>query len=289
LFLVWVCVAERKNWAVLHDDQLAALDTALEWARAGGRPHLEAQIVGDFVFARLYGSTPVSEVLARLDELDASRTYPGSTGNRALCMAMLGRFDEARATCSRGMALLEEMGLERQLAVTRAQVTAEIAALAGDHAVACEHLEFACQYLAEVGALAVESTQQGHLALNLAALGRLEEAEQAARKSEEHGDADDLVTQILWRRGRARVCAGRGELDQALAYARDAAQIAERTQNLQIVGETLVDLGDVLGQTGDTAQAADRYRAAIECFERKESIASAKRAGERLSLLGEPA
>jgi class 3 adenylate cyclase/tetratricopeptide (TPR) repeat protein len=289
LFLAWMCIAERKNWDVLHDDQLAALDNALEWARASGQPHLESELTLNFNAAKMLGSTPVSEHLTWLEELEASRAFPPSTVNRALCLAMLGRFDEARSTFAKGLALLEETGNEFGVAISRGQVGQEIEALAGDFAAAVEHLEFGCRYLDAIGARAVESTWQGNLALHLAALGRLEEAERATHKSEEYGASDDWVTQILWRRGRARVCAGRGELEHAERYVRDAAQIAERIQNPQLLGDTLLDQGDVLAQGGDADQAAARYREAIACYESKGSIASTTRARQKLTLVAEPA
>jgi tetratricopeptide (TPR) repeat protein len=198
---------------------------------------------------------------------------------------MLGKFDEARSTFAKGIALLEEIGNELGVAMSRGNLGGEIEALAGNNAAAADHLQYGCRYLDEIGARGLESTWQGHLALHLAALGRMEEAGEAALKAEAYGAADDWVTQILWRRGKARVCAGNGELQDARRYIGDAADIAQRIQNPQIQGDTLLDYADVLLEIGELNQAAGHCREAIVCYERKGCIASTTRAREKLSLI----
>jgi len=81
------------------------------------------------------------------------------------------------------------------------------------------------------------------------------------------------------------VCTRRGELEQADGYARAAVEIAERIQSPQVLGDTLVDHGDVLARAGTVDQAAARYKRAIACYELKECIASATQVRERLALL----
>ncbi len=285
LVLYWMAVAERKNWDVLHDDQHAALEHALEWARAAGRPHLESELFLNLGAAKRSGSTPVTEYLRWLDELETAWAFPGTTAQRALCLAMLGRFDEARSTFATALSRLEDAGNELGVAFSRGELGGEIEALAGNLAAAIEHAEASCRILDEIGARAIESTIRGYLALHLAAAGRLDDAEQAARTADEYGAADDLITQILWRRAKARVCTRRGEFEQADGYARAAVEIAERIQSPQVLGNTLLDHGDVLARAGTVDQAAALYKRAIACYELKESIASATQAREKLALL----
>jgi tetratricopeptide (TPR) repeat protein len=278
-------VAERKNWDVLHDDQHAALEHALELARETGRPHLEFEILRNLNAAKRLGSTPVTENLRWLDELEATWAFPSATAQRALCLAMLGRFDEARRIFATALSRLEDAGNELGVASSRGELGSEIEALAGNLATAIEHAQASCRILDELGARAIESTYQGYLALHLAAAGQLDEAEQAVRRSDEYGAADDLMTQIMWRRAKARVCARRGELESADGYARAAVEIAERIQSPQVLGDTLLDHGDVLARAGAVDQAAARYKRALACYELKESVASATQAREKLALL----
>ena len=62
---------------------------------------------------------------------------------------------------------------------------------------------------------AYRSTQAGDLAVILCAMGRFDEAETFADISERAAAAEDVYSQILWRRARALIAAYRGDLDGA--------------------------------------------------------------------------
>ncbi len=64
--------------------------------------------------------------------------------------------------------------------------------------------------------------------------------------SEQSASADDRVSQILWRRVRAKVLARRGEFAAAERLARDAVQVAGSTDYLDFRADALMDLAEVL-------------------------------------------
>ena len=84
--------------------------------------------------------------------------------------------------------------------------------------------------------------------------------------SEEKAAVDDIVSQALWRGIRARIVV---EEDAAAAemLARAAVGLADETDFLELQGDVLLDLADVLERRGDTEEsaaaagrAAERYR-----------------------------
>src|SRR5207247_7184789 len=123
---------------------------------------------------------------------------PNFRGYRATALAMLGRFDEARAILADVRAELADRGGGIFFATgTGSAVDVEL--LAGDAAAAAAFGEEGCALLDELGERSMLSTTAGRLAQALYTLERLDEADGWARRSEELGASDDLITQMLWR------------------------------------------------------------------------------------------
>jgi len=95
--------------------------------------------------------------------------------------------------------------------------------------------------------------------------------------SEEASSPEDVFSQVLWRSGRAKICARRGELEEAEALARDAVALAEKTDLLNTQGDTLADLAEVLALAGRPAEAAAVLQQAAKVFEHKGNLASLAR------------
>jgi tetratricopeptide (TPR) repeat protein len=115
------------------------------------------------------------------------------------------------------------------------------------------------------------------LAHALSGLGELDEAERFSRTSEDVAASDDAFSQVLWRTGRAKIRARRGELAEAEALAREAVAVAERTDLLNTRGDTLADLGEIVALAGRPADAVAAFEQAAELFERKGNRASLER------------
>src|SRR4029077_17094095 len=120
-----------------------------------------------------------------------------------------------------------------------------------------------CAELEQLGDKAFLSTATATRARVLFALGRLDEPHACARRSAELGGEGDAFTQFAWRRADALVLARRGDYPDALALAREAGAIVDRTDYLNGQADARADLADVLDLAGLTDQAAAERRTAF--------------------------
>jgi class 3 adenylate cyclase/tetratricopeptide (TPR) repeat protein len=101
------------------------------------------------------------------------------------------------------------------------------------------------------------------------------------------GAEDDFVTQVRLRAGRAKLLARRGLAVDAEAAAREAVALAERTEYIDLRGDSLLALGEVLRLAGRRDEAAGAMRAALELWEAKGNVASAARTRSLLAEVTE--
>ena len=267
-----------------HMDRMAG---AYEQAAAYSAPAGGTALVGYQGHARFHGSTPVTELLAWLDEQDPQeqRTYWLRTF-RMTSLAMLGRFDGARVLLDELRAELIERGARTVLAAVEGYAM-YIELLAGDLAAAVAAGETGCRIDEELGQSSELSTIAGSLARVYCAVGQLEEAERWASRAAELGSSDDASTQMLWRDAQALVEAHRGQHATAELLAREAVQIGEHTEALNAQAETHADLGEVLALAGRHKPAAEALEEALARYEAKENLVMAGRVRERLGTLRE--
>ena len=91
-------------------------------------------------------------------------------------------------------------------------------------------------------------------------------ADALTREAEAAAAPEDVASQVSWRAVRARVLDVRGESAEAERLVREAAFLAEGTDDLRLRGETLVDLAVVLAPA---AAAAAHFDDAAAFLERK--------------------
>jgi tetratricopeptide (TPR) repeat protein len=116
-------------------------------------------------------------------------------------------------------------------------------------------------------------------------LGRIDEAFAAAERGRELGAEDDIATQQHWRRVEAKVLASRGEGERAEALMREAIELVDTTDTLDMQGDTRFDLATVLELSGKRGEAVDALEQAAGYYERKENLLMLGRARERLEAL----
>ena len=120
------------------------------------------------------------------------------------------------------------------------------------------------------------------LAQAVYAQGRLREAGELCRMTDEIATAEDTMTQAIWRGVQAKVLARQGQCEQAEALAREAVDLVEPTDLLSHRGDAMLDLADVL-RTCARAEEADRAtRTGLAMYELKGNAVAGARA---LSLL----
>jgi class 3 adenylate cyclase/tetratricopeptide (TPR) repeat protein len=268
--------------------QMEALVEAYERAtahaqRVGGLPIQLA--VGWCGFGRLYGTTPLAKLLAWQDEQDErARRSPRLRGHRAVALAMLGRFGEARALLGELRAELAEPGGPIG-AINPSGVACEVELLAGNPAAAVAAGEEGCRLLEEEGWESNLSSAAGLLAQAYYALGQVDEAGGWAARAAVFSASDDADGQTLWRLVKAKVLARRGEHSEAEQLAHEAVEICEATDMLNAQGDAFADLAEVLALGGHREAAVEALEDALARYERKENVVMAQRVRARLAEL----
>jgi tetratricopeptide (TPR) repeat protein len=83
---------------------------------------------------------------------------------------------------------------------------------------------------------------------------------------------------MMARQVKSKVVARRGQHAEGERLAREAVELAGRTQNLSGQADAYADLGEVLALAGRPREAAGAYGEALARYERKGDVVSAGRA-----------
>jgi class 3 adenylate cyclase/tetratricopeptide (TPR) repeat protein len=200
--------------------------------------------------------------------------------------ALVGRFDEAREALARSRGILEEFGFRLGLA-TLPLYAGPAELLAGDPIAAERYLRAGYESLREMGELGRLSTEAAFLAQALYAQERYSEAEHFTTVCLEAATPDDAFSQIAWRGVRAKTLARRAEFPEAEALAREGVRLAAETDALNLHGDALLDLAEVLalGGLGGDHEAADQ---ALVLYNRKGNLVSAAAARAAMGSVSSP-
>jgi predicted ATPase/DNA-binding SARP family transcriptional activator len=267
-----------------HVSRNEAFERAQACATRAGDTVRARSVEALLALGHLYGATPVGQALAWLDEHPRLDREPTVIGVRAVLVAMAGRTREARKLCEHAAERSRELGARYERGSFFAEVYVEL--LEGEVAAAAEHLRAYCAMLAEMGERNVLSTQAGHLAQALCAMGQFDEAEEWAGQARELGAEDDVMTQMIWRQARGRLLAHRGEIEAGLRLVREAIELAERTDGLNAHADALLDLSEVLELAGEPELARSATEEAVSLYKRKGNTVMSARA--RLRLPADP-
>jgi class 3 adenylate cyclase/tetratricopeptide (TPR) repeat protein len=245
-----------------------------DWADAAERGLYHARRAGHrwstgfgLATALAVGPRPADDALRTLDRVLGETPTPLDALVRAWLLGMLGRLDEAAADAREAAVRTEALG-----GYPAGWILAEIAILAGDHQSAHEHLRAQYDFFEARGQRAHMSGYAPMLGRTLCALGRHEEAEPLTLLGRELGDEHDVVTQTFWRQALALVESSRGNHARAIELAHDAVAIAAATDGLNIQGNTLSDLAEVLDHAGRSGEAAEARTQALDRYMRKRNL-----------------
>jgi predicted ATPase/class 3 adenylate cyclase len=254
---------------------------ALAYAERANLRAERADSIGWLMMSANFGPLPVEEGIARCrtfhdEAADDPFIQANSRIELAALEAMRGDFVTARALLARGRQALAELGFTLMVAMS-AQEAHYVEILAGDPAAAARISRESYAQLEPLGERAYLSTAAALLAHALGDLDELDEAEHFSRVSEDASSPEDVFSQVLWRSGRAKICARRGDLGKAETLAREAVVLSEKTDLLNTQGDTLADLAEVLALAGKPQEAACVLDQAAERFERKGNLVSLER------------
>jgi tetratricopeptide (TPR) repeat protein len=260
----------------------SAAARAREHARNAGDAHEEARIVDALCTALLYGPAPVDAAVAKCREvLEHARPHGVMEANAMISLAgllaMEGELAEARLLVERAAAVYEDLGLKLALAGLT-QVAGPLELLAGDASAAERHLRRGFEIVQEAGPVGFQAAL---LAEALYQLGRYEDASAIAKLGEETTSEDNLVARVVLLGTLAKLRSRAGHAASALA--RDAVELAERTDAWNLQGDALVALAEVLAREGLDSESQDALARAAALYERKGNVVARDRAAALLS------
>src|SRR5436190_6602544 len=286
----WNLAALMSFWLGTTAVAEEAWGHAIEHARRAESMREEALALWWLLVGIWIGPTPVEDGIRRCQEiLERTPTRQMEAAGlleQAPLLAMSGRFSEARELFHRGKSIIEDLGLAISVAGV-SQECFDIEMLAGDPKAAEVELRRACEILEQLGEKGFLSTRAAFLAHSLCAQGRYKEAVPFIEVAAEKGSDDDRATQTLWRSARAKVLARDGNVVKALALAREAVAIIAETDWLNLRGDALLDLAEVLDLAEKPDEAALRIAEALHLYEQKGNIVAAGKAHELLTELRE--
>jgi class 3 adenylate cyclase/tetratricopeptide (TPR) repeat protein len=285
----WSLIGRRQGlWKGRFAHGEAALERALTHARRMGDRRQEALILGQLALSALAGPTPVDEAVARcrqlVTEAGGDRLVEANVARYlAVLEAMRGNFGEARVLVDEARATYEDLGMRFMAQSAISLASGAIGLLAGDYRATEVQLRAGLDALEGMGDRGYLSSVAAFLAQALYGQGRLNEADDLARRAQASASPDDLWSQVLSRGTRAKVCASRGAHEEAERHAREAVRLAADTDALDLHGNALVDLADTLALAGRNEEAAACVAEALRLYEQKGNDVSAERARARLA------
>ena len=264
----------------------AAWGRAAVHARRVGDRHEHHEILTWIAASLWYGPTTASEGIKRCEAMrvqvrESQESEAAILRHLACLYAITGQFAVARELIATSNATYADLGLTLHLASSEEHV-AIVELLTGNAAAAETSMRNAYRTLEEMGERAFRSTAAASLALLIVEQRRDVEADALAEVSARLGATGDLLTQIRWRRARARVLSLRKEFKAAEALAREALAIAEKTDFINERADALIDLSHVFEASDRRDEAVAAGSEALHLYELKGNLVAA--AASRLRL-----
>jgi ATP/maltotriose-dependent transcriptional regulator MalT len=229
----------------------------------------------------------VTEGIRRCEE--ALESVRGNRRAEAIVLAALAplkamdeAFDEARSIYGRVQTILVELDARLDASSTSIEAS-RVEILAGDLEAAEALLRRDDAALAELDERYFRSTITAILANVLALRGAFAEAERYAALAAELADDDDLWSQVAWRTARAKVLAGLGDGDGALALADEAVALSIDGEDIELRADALTEQGRVRIAVGHRESSGPPLREALELYGAKGDRAAARLVMELLS------
>jgi class 3 adenylate cyclase/tetratricopeptide (TPR) repeat protein len=269
-----------------------ALARTIEHARRASDERVDAYATGMLAAAAFWGPLPVPSGIERcrrlLGEAAGNRYVEGSVLHvLGALAAMQGRFDQARDLVDQGAEVAASLGRLR-LAAIWSQFAATVESLAGRPEAATEWLARGYRTLERMGETGARSNLAADLAHTLVAGGRHEEAGRFADLSRSLAAREDVYAQVRWRAATARTLAAGGDAEQATRLAREAVELAEETDMLNLRADALLDLAETAELCGRPEQAAAAAARGLPLYERKGNQVAAAAVRARLGLAAPP-
>jgi class 3 adenylate cyclase/tetratricopeptide (TPR) repeat protein len=281
----WAALADHHAFRGHFGTAREASERALEHAIAAGDERLETVARVHIATCLFFGAASLDEVLAYAEERGAKVRAWSLHWQLGQAHAMRGQFDTARRLIAEQVSIHENLGNTFTVTLRRTMNLAEVERLAGNFEVAEQHLRQGYVALQEAGETGFLSTVAASLAETLYAQRRFEEAEEYTLVSEDTAARDDYVSQIVWRSVRAKAIGSEGRLGDAERLAREAVVLAADTDSIDLRGDALMSLAEVLRLADRADEAVSVIEEALRLYEQKGNLVSADRARSLLDGL----
>ena len=278
----------------LYFGRLSAVAAAAERGSRHAEHARNAKLQGKHRLGRMvaieWGTTPLDQTEQLLIEDIEWARRTGSAGVEACATVRLGVIrarrgdrDGGNELVDRGMSACIELGARIWAYQERG---CSIWALTDDLEVAEAKLRESYDVLSGAGKHGALSTVCSIFAECLYRQGRYDEAEAMLAEASEKGGDDDVVTQVNVKAGTAKLAARRGQLEDAEALAREGAALAAETEVVDLRGDSLLALAEVLRLAGREEEAAAAIGEALAQWESRGDVVHAE---QTRALLAEAA
>jgi DNA-binding SARP family transcriptional activator len=257
-------------------------DRALQYYKAADWP--TATCLGELAAALHWGATPVERAVTRCEQLlreEANDRVGGAYVSAFLggLVAQRQNFQRARQLVGSAQVTFDDLGMSLGAATFCSQVLSEIEQLAGDLDEAERILRKLAVELERGNELSRLASTAGELSYVLASRGHFDEADKWARVAEQHSTADDRHARMRWLPVRALIHAWRGELAVAVELGREAALLADATDDLNRRALAHSCIGQALRLGGRIGDATKEFENALDLYGLKGNLAGAAQVG----------
>ena len=276
-------------WTVGHTEaSFEHAERAVEHARRAGIG-FEVAAALNFIAALVEGRTPVSQAVSRCIALEREVVGHRAAeltllGCRAALTAMAGRADEAREGMALSRAGLEELGLH-EASAWMALMDAQAEMLAGNPTVAAAAARDTERITRAIGDRWFLSAALVDYAHALLAQDRVEDAAAAVEAIDTVPAPSDMEWLIKRHTARARLAAHRGEAEDSLTEARQAVELADRTDLIVFRADAHLVLAHVLLSADKRHEAERAAERSLELCDEKENVAAAAQVRRFLATL----
>ena len=245
---------------------------AAEHARRAGDDGLRSKAIGYFLGGLIPGPESAETIAQELAALEPEELGPYAEAFmrhvRGELARLSGDFPGARRLMRAAIERFLALGINAMAGGCYHQLgPMEVQAGKPERALAA--LQEGDQILAELGERGFRSTTQSTLAIVHASLGETEAALRAIDLAEQLGDPEDHLTHSMTYLARSRLALASGDLDAAERGARTAVERASRMDSPVARGDAELELGRVLHAQGNTREAREHARTALELFTAK--------------------
>jgi class 3 adenylate cyclase/tetratricopeptide (TPR) repeat protein len=275
----------RHTFFAGQSQQAAAL---IKQRLAGHRPG-EQPMPMLFTFlnaARYWGPMPVRQAMEEVRSMDISRSKAVEAVQlRTLggLHGLVGEFETGRQMLLRSLELERELGRVAMASSVDGHFRGPLEHMAGNYEAAEDILLRAYEGMTATGDLSFSSTIATNIAALYEELGRDEEAVHYAQSALATSTPDDVDVQSSGRSTLALVLTRRGDIQGAEKAAREALEIAERSDYTKLRGQALESLATVLAAQGRQVESVAALRQALQVFEDKGATVWADRVRARLA------